>query len=141
MSPPVSVFFRPVTGEEAVKLRRLSRQSKVFALRRRPQIFLASDAQSTASEVARVLQTDENQDRRVIREFNEMGMDFLRPRCGGGRRGGSTTRAVSGSVLSPSPVPKTSESPSRAGRPPGCAATWSEKRSSTSSPKSTSGGS
>ena len=85
MSRPASVFVRPLTGEEAVKLRRISRQSKVFALRQRAQIVLASDSQSTASEIARVLQTDENQVRRVIREFNEMGMDFLRPRSGGGR--------------------------------------------------------
>jgi transposase len=85
VSRPASVFVRPLTGEEAVKLRRISRQSKVFALRQRAQIVLASDSQSTASEIARVLQTDENQVRRVIRDFNEMGMDFLRPRSGGGR--------------------------------------------------------
>lgn len=85
VSRPASVFVRPLNGEEAVKLRRVSRQSKVFALRQRAQIVLASDARSTASEIARVLQTDENQVRRVIREFNEMGMDFLRPPSGGGR--------------------------------------------------------
>jgi transposase len=85
VSRPASVFVRPLTGDEAVKLRRISRQSKVFALRQRAQIVLASDARSTASEIARVLQTDENQVRRVIGEFNEMGMDFLRPPSGGGR--------------------------------------------------------
>jgi transposase len=85
VSRPASVFVRPLTGEEAVKLRRISRQAKVFALRQRAQIVLASDAQSAASEIARVLQTEENQVRRVIRDFNEMGMDFLRPRSGGGR--------------------------------------------------------
>jgi transposase len=84
VSRPASVFVRELTGEEAVKLRRVSRQSKVFALRQRAQIVLASDARSTASEIARVLQTDENQVRRVIREFNEMGMDCLRPPSGGG---------------------------------------------------------
>ena len=60
VSRPASVFVRSLTGEEAVKLRRVSRQSKVFALRQRAQIVLASDAKSTASEIARVLQTDEN---------------------------------------------------------------------------------
>jgi hypothetical protein len=46
---------------------------------------LACDAESSASEIARVLQTDENQVRRVIRDFNEMGMDYLRPGSVGGR--------------------------------------------------------
>ena len=51
-------------------MRRISRQSKVFALRQRAQIILASDSQVAAPEIARVLQTDENQVRRVIAEFN-----------------------------------------------------------------------
>jgi len=63
---PASVFVRALSPEEALKLRRISRQSKVFALRQRAQIVLASDARSTAVEIARVLQTDENQVRRVI---------------------------------------------------------------------------
>src|SRR6202030_2129231 len=44
----------------------------------------ASDPQVAASEIARVLPTDENQVRRVIREFNADGMDSLRPPTGGG---------------------------------------------------------
>ena len=68
-----------------MKLRRISRQSKLFALRQRAQIVLASDAGSSAPEIARVLQTDENQVRRVIRDFNADGMGSLRPRIGGGR--------------------------------------------------------
>jgi transposase len=82
---PASVFVRDLSGEEAQKLRRISRQSKVFALRQRAQIVLASDARSSAPEIARVLQTDENQVRRVIAEFNTDGMESLRPRIGGGR--------------------------------------------------------
>jgi transposase len=81
---PASVFVRALSVEEAQRLRRISRQSKVFALRQRAQIVLASDARSTAPEIARVLQTDENQVRRVIAEFNADGMDSLRPRIGGG---------------------------------------------------------
>ena len=65
-------------------MRRISRQSKVFALRQRAQILLASDSQVAAPEIARVLQTDENQVRRVIAEFNTDGMDSLRPPTGGG---------------------------------------------------------
>jgi transposase len=82
---PASVFVRELSVEEVQRLRRISRQSKVFALRQRAQIVLASEARSTASEIARVLQTDENQVRRVIGEFNADGMESLRPRIGGGR--------------------------------------------------------
>lgn len=85
VSRPASVFVRELSGEEAQRLRRVSRQSKVFALRQRAQIVLASDARSSAPEIARVLQTDENQVRRVIGEFNADGMASLRPRIGGGR--------------------------------------------------------
>jgi transposase len=85
MARPASVFVRGLTPEEAQRLRRTSRQSKVFALRQRAQILLASDAGSAAPEIARVLQTDENQVRRVIREFNADGMASLRPPMGGGR--------------------------------------------------------
>jgi transposase len=60
-------------------------QSKVFALRQRAQIVLASDARSPAPHIARVLQTDENQVRQVIREFNADGMASLRPPTGDGR--------------------------------------------------------
>lgn len=84
MGRPASVFVRPLVPEEAQRLRRVSRQSKVFALRQRAQILLASDARSTAPEIARVLQTDENQVRRVITEFNADAMASLRPRIGGG---------------------------------------------------------
>lgn len=79
------MFVRPLNEEEGVRLRRISRQSKVFALRQRAQILLASDARSSAAEIARVLQTDENQVRRVIRDFNEHGMASLRPPSGDGR--------------------------------------------------------
>ena len=85
MARPVSVFVRALNPEEAVRLRRMSRQSKVFVLRQRAQILLASDSRSSAGEIARVLQTDENHVRRVIREFNETGMASLRPPRGDGR--------------------------------------------------------
>ena len=84
MARPPSVFVRDLSPEEATRLRRISRQSKVFALRQRAQILLASDSQVAAPEIARVLQTDENQVRRVIAEFNTDGMDSLRPPTGGG---------------------------------------------------------
>ena len=79
------MFVRELSPEEAIKLRRLSRSSKVFAVRQRAQILLASDTRVSAPEIARVLQTDENQVRRVIGEFNVDGMASLRPLIGGGR--------------------------------------------------------
>jgi transposase len=78
------VYVRELSAEEAARLRRISRQSKVFALRQRAQILLASDSQVAAPQIAQVLQTDENQVRRVIAEFNADGMDSLRPPTGGG---------------------------------------------------------
>ena len=85
MARPASVFVRELSPEEVLQLRRVSRRSTVFALRQRAQVLLASDARSSAPEIARVLQTDENQVRRVIAEFNAKGMASLRPPMGAGR--------------------------------------------------------
>lgn len=82
---PASVFVRELAPDEAVKLRGMSRRSKVFAIRQRAQILLASDAGSAAAQIAQVLQTDENQVRRVVRDFNADGMASLRPPTGAGR--------------------------------------------------------
>ena len=84
LARPASVFVRDLNPDEAMRLRRMSRQSKVFALRQRAQILLASDSKVAAPEIARVLQTDENQVRRVIAAFNADGMESLRPPTGGG---------------------------------------------------------
>lgn len=81
---PPSIFVRDLVPEEADRLRRMSRQSKVFALRQRAQILLASDSGASVPQIAQVLQTDENQARRVIRDFNTDGMVSLRPPIGGG---------------------------------------------------------
>jgi transposase len=81
---PPSIFVRDLTPDEALRLRRMSRQSKVFAIRQRAQIVLASDSGAAAPQIAQVLQTDENQVRRVIGEFNADGMASLRPPTGGG---------------------------------------------------------
>ncbi len=70
MARPASVFVRDLMPEEGERLRRLSRRSKVFAIRQRAQIVLASASGSSAPLIAQVLQTDENQVRRVIAEFN-----------------------------------------------------------------------
>lgn len=85
MARPASVFVRDLSEEEGVKLRQVSRRSKVFALRQRAQIVLASASRSSVPEIARVLQTDESQVRRVVGEFNADGLASLRPPIGGGR--------------------------------------------------------
>jgi transposase len=85
MARPASVFVRDLTSEEGARLRQLSRRSKVFAIRQRAQIVLASASASSAPQIAQVLQTDESQVRRVIAEFNADGMASFRPPMGGGR--------------------------------------------------------
>ncbi len=47
--------------------------------------MIASDSGASAPQIAQVLQTDENQVRRVIGEFNADGMASLRPPTGGGQ--------------------------------------------------------
>jgi transposase len=82
---PPSVFVRELTPEEGRRLRELSRRHKQFPIRQRAQVLLASATGMGAGSIAQALQTDENQVRRVIREFNADGMASLRPRIGGGR--------------------------------------------------------
>src|SRR5438874_13361099 len=82
---PPSVFVRELTPDEGQRLRGLSRRHKQFPVRQRAQILLASATGMAASQIAQALLSDENQVRRVIREFNEDGMASLRPRMGGGR--------------------------------------------------------
>lgn len=80
-----SVFVRELSPDEGQRLRSLSRRHKQFAIRQRAQILLASATGMAAPQIAQALLSDENQVRRVIREFNEDGMASLRPRTGGGR--------------------------------------------------------
>lgn len=48
-------------------------------------ILLASATLMSPAEIARALQTDESQVRKVIHDFNERSFESLRPRFGGGR--------------------------------------------------------
>jgi transposase len=84
MARPPSVFVRELSPDEGQRLRSLSRRHKQFPIRQRAQIVLASATGMAAAQIAQALYTDENQVRRVIREFNEDGMASLRPRTGGG---------------------------------------------------------
>jgi transposase len=80
-----SVFVRELRPQEAGQLKRISRTAKQFARRQRAQILLASASGMSAPQIAQVIRTDQNQVRRVIHEFNTLGMDSLRPFVGGGR--------------------------------------------------------
>jgi transposase len=80
-----SVFVRELRPQEGAQLKRISRTAKQFARRQRAQILLASATGMSAPQIAQVVRTDENQVRRVIHEFNTLGMDSLRPHVGGGR--------------------------------------------------------
>lgn len=80
-----SVFVRELRPQEGAQLKRIARTAKQFARRQRAQILLASATGMSARQIAQVVRTDENQVRRVIHEFNTLGMDSLRPHLGGGR--------------------------------------------------------
>jgi transposase len=80
-----SVFVRELRPQEGAQLKRIARTAKQFVRRQRAQILLASVSGMSAPQIAAVVRTDENQVRRVIHEFNTLGMDSLRPQVGGGR--------------------------------------------------------
>jgi transposase len=84
MRPP-SVFVRPLLHEEAVRLKRLSRRGKHESTRQRASVLLASNVRMSVPQIAEMRRTDPSWVRRVIHEFNERGMDSLRPRYRGGR--------------------------------------------------------
>jgi hypothetical protein len=111
MRPP-SVFVRPLLHEEAVRLKRLSRRAKHESTRQRASVLLASNVRMPVSQIAEMWHTDPSWVRKVIHDFNERGMDSLRPRYRGGRPRRITTdqlpagsRLISGSGSSAWPVP------------------------------------
>jgi transposase len=84
MRPP-SVFVRPLLHEEAVRLKRLSRRAKHECTRQRAAVLLASNVRMSVPQIAEMWRTDPSWVRKVIHDFNERGMDSLRPRYRGGR--------------------------------------------------------
>jgi transposase len=84
MRPP-SVFVRPLQHEEAVRLKRLSRRAKHECTRQRAAVLLASNVRTPVPQIAEMWRTDPSWVRKVIHEFNERGLDSLRPRYRGGR--------------------------------------------------------
>ena len=84
MRPP-EVFVRPLSHEEAVRLKRLAKRAKHESTRERAAILLGSNAGLAAASIAASWLTDESHVRKVIHEFNERGFDSLRPDYRGGR--------------------------------------------------------
>lgn len=84
MRPP-SVFVRPLSPEEGQRLKQLSKRAEHFSTRQRAGILLASATQHSVPQIARMWQTDDSHVRKVIKEFNERGLDSLRPNFRGGR--------------------------------------------------------
>ena len=81
MRPP-EVFVRPLLHDEAVRLKRLSKRAKHQCTRQRAVVLLASNVRMTAPQIAEMWQTDASWVRKVIHEFNERGMNSMRPRYG-----------------------------------------------------------
>ena len=104
MRPP-EVFVRPLSHEEAVRLKRLAKRAKHASTRERAAILLGSNAGLAASSIAASWLTDDNHVRKVIREFNERGFDSLALTIGAGVPAGSSVRIASGSSRSPVPAP------------------------------------
>ena len=84
MRPP-EVFVRPLSHQEAVKLKRMSSRAEHQSTRVRAAILLASNVRTPVPQIARMWLTDESHVRKVIHEFNEEGFDSLRPEYRGGR--------------------------------------------------------
>ena len=84
MRPP-EVFVRPLLHDEAVRLKRLAKRARHESTRQRAAILLASNVRMSAPQIAEMWRTDASHVRKVIHEFNERGMNSLRPRYRGGR--------------------------------------------------------
>jgi transposase len=85
MMRPPSVFVRPLVHEEAVRLKRLSRRARHESTRQRAAVLLASNVRMPVPQIAEMWHTDPSWVRKVIHEFNERGLESLRPRYRGGR--------------------------------------------------------
>lgn len=79
------VFVRPLSHQEAVRLKRMSTRAEHQSTRIRAAILLASNVKTPVPQIARMWLTDESHVRKVVHEFNEEGFDSLRPEYRGGR--------------------------------------------------------
>lgn len=88
MARPAEVFARRVSNKERGWLRSLRRRGAEFAsvvTVRRAQVVAMSRRGYTASEIGDALEATADWVRRVIHEFNELGLEALLPAWGGGR--------------------------------------------------------
>lgn len=88
MGRPVEVFVRRLRSRERVWLRSLRRRGAEFASAvtvRRAQVVGMSRRGYAASEIAEALEATGDWVRRVIHEFNHIGLEALLPAWGGGR--------------------------------------------------------
>ena len=82
---PPEVFVRPLTHDEARRLKRRAKEAKYFSSRERAAILLASNVGNSVPQIAAMWMTGESHVRKVIHEFNERGMASLDPEYRGGR--------------------------------------------------------
>jgi len=129
---PAEVFVRPLLHDEAVRLKRLAKRAKHESARQRAAILLASNVRMSAPQIAEMWRTDASHVRRVIHEFNERGMNSLRPRYRGGRPRRITTDQRQRIVAVAGARPDSQGVPSRVGRCPDCRSTWPTRASSRS---------
>ena len=88
MARPAEVFARRVSNKERGWLRSLRRRGDEFAsvvTVRRAQVVTMSRKGYTASEIGDALEATADWVRRVIHEFNDLGLEALLPAWGGGR--------------------------------------------------------
>ena len=84
MRPP-EVFVRSLAHGEAMRLKEMAKRAEHQSTRQRAAILLASNTRMSAPQIAALWMTDESHVRKVIHEFNERGLDSLRPNYRGGR--------------------------------------------------------
>jgi transposase len=88
MARPAEVFVRRLRAKERAFLRTLRRRGKQFAAVvtcRRAQVVDMSNRGYSAPEIAAALAATADWVRRVVHEFNEVGLEALIPSWGGGR--------------------------------------------------------
>jgi len=88
MARPAEVFVRRLRGKEQAWLRSLRRRGGEFASGvtvRRAEVLGMSRRGYTATEIANALEATADWVRRVVREFNAVGLEALIAAWGGGR--------------------------------------------------------
>jgi hypothetical protein len=85
---PAEVFVRRLRGKERAWLRSLRRRGADFASAvtvRRAEVVSMSRRGYAAGEIAEALEATADWVRRVVHEFNTVGLEALLPAWGGGR--------------------------------------------------------